>query len=212
MKQVLSRYFDLSEKQKRQFDELQQLVFEKNQQVNLISRKDQENIFEHHILHSLTIGFYYNFSKESRILDVGTGGGFPGIPLAILFPEAKFHLIDGTRKKIDAVKDFASVLGLKNVEGEQLRAEENKRKYHFVISRAVTRLAPFTQWVGNNLVPGSYGGISHGIFYLRGLDFDFATINDEIDNRFDCNKIIDLEKDFGGEFFKGKHLVFLQRI
>lgn len=208
---LLSKYFELSDDQIVKFSLFADVFFEKNKHINLVSRKDAEHLVERHILHSLTITKYFNLNK-AKVLDVGTGGGFPGLPLAIFFPEAKFTLVDAKRKKIEAVKEFAEAIGLENVEANHIRAEELKEKFDFVVSRAVTSLDKFTKWVEKLIVPGSFYGQHKGIIYLRGLDFDFDTINDEISQEFDCNKIINLESDFKLDFFSSKKVVFLQRL
>src|ERR1035437_4714482 len=137
--QIILNYFsDLSERQKEQFEKLGGLYSDWNSKINVISRKDIDNFYERHVLHSLGIAKVISFKPKTKILDVGTGGGFPGIPLAILFPECEFHLVDSIGKKIKVVNAVAESLGLKNVKAEQIRAEEIKEKFHFVVSRAVT--------------------------------------------------------------------------
>ncbi|MGB0430132.1 MAG: 16S rRNA (guanine(527)-N(7))-methyltransferase RsmG [Bacteroidia bacterium] len=208
---LLTKYFDLNEKQINQFEIFGDVFLEKNQFVNLISRKDAENLVERHFLHSLTIAKYFELSG-AKVLDVGTGGGFPGLPLAIYFSDASFTLIDAKRKKIDAVNEFAQALDLDNVTAKHIRAEELKGNFDFILSRAVTSLDKFTGWVHKLVKQGAYLKQAKGIIYLRGVDFDFNTINDEINHQFDCNKIIHLDKDFNREFFSSKKIVFLQKI
>jgi len=208
---ILEKYFPLSEAQKNQFEQLEKVFLEKNQFLNLISRKDAENLVERHFLHSLTIAKYFNL-ENTKVLDVGTGGGFPGIPLAIYFPNAHFTLVDAKRKKIDAVNEFVEAIGLKNVSAQHIRAEELKGKFDFVVSRAVTSLDKFTKWVEKTTLAGTVNKQARGIIYLRGIDFDFNTINEEISQDFDCNRIINLEKDFDLDFFSSKKIVFLQRL
>lgn len=208
---LLSRFFDLSKEQQEQFELFSEIFVEKNAQVNLVSRKDSENLVERHFLHSISLSKFYNLS-DAKVLDVGTGGGFPGLPLAILFPSARFHLVDARAKKIAAVNDFAKRLGLKNVTASHIRIEDFHEKFQFVVSRAVTGLERFTNWVEKNIEKGAHLGQHHGIIYLRGLDFDFNTINDEINQGFDCNRIIHLEEHFNLDFFSSKKVIFLQRL
>lgn len=207
----MNRFFDLNDEQRAQFELFSDIFLEKNAQVNLVSRKDSENLIERHFLHSITVGKFYNLAG-ARVLDVGTGGGFPGLPLAILFPTAQFHLVDARAKKIAAVNDFASHMGLKNVVASHVRIEEFHEKFQFVVSRAVTGLERFTNWVEKNVERGAHLGQHQGIIYLRGLDFDFNTINDEINQSFDCNRIIHLEEHFDLDFFSSKKVIFLQRL
>lgn len=208
---LLKKYFDLSEQQIGLFEKFEKIFIEKNAMVNLVSRKDEENLEERHFLHSLGIAKHFDLSG-ARVLDVGTGGGFPGLPLAIVFPEGKFHLIDARRKKIDAVNDFIQQLGLENVKATHIRAEELTEQCDFVVSRAVTSLDRFTRWTERVIRPGAIKGQQRGIIYLRGLDFDFNSVNDEISPKFDCNRIVHLEKDFELDFFSSKKVVFLQRL
>lgn len=141
-----------------------------NAQINVISRKDFELFYERHVLHSLGIAKAMSFLPKAKVLDVGTGGGFPGIPLAILFPETHFHLVDSIGKKIKVVKAVVEELGLTNVTAEQVRAEQVKGKFDFVVSRAVTRMPEFIQWVASKVRPGSNHELSNGILYLKGGD------------------------------------------
>ncbi|MFY0674927.1 MAG: 16S rRNA (guanine(527)-N(7))-methyltransferase RsmG [Bacteroidia bacterium] len=208
---LLSKYFELSKEQISLFSQFAELFIEKNKHINLVSRKDADNLVERHLLHSLTIGNYYNLSN-AKVLDVGTGGGFPGLPLAILFNDAHFTLIDSKRKKIDAVNEFANQLGLKNVVATHVRAEELKGNFDFVVSRAVTSLDKFSNWVFRLIKQGFHNQQAKGIIYLRGVDFDFNSINDEINQEFDCNRIISLDEHFKLDFFSSKKIVFLQKL
>lgn len=165
---IIHKYFpELTKEQVIQFEALKKLYLYWNERINVISRKDIDNIYLRHVLHSLAIGKSFNFLSHQKILDVGTGGGFPGIPLAILFPESNFMLIDSIGKKIKVVTEISNELGLKNVKAQQLRVEKHKEKYNFVISRAVTDLAKFTAWVSKNIASGKNNNIANGILYLK---------------------------------------------
>ena len=168
---LLLKYFpDLTAAQQEQFNSLYTLYTDWNEKINVISRKDIELLFERHILHSLGIAKIIHFKPNTRILDVGTGGGFPGIPLAIMFPEATFHLVDSIGKKIMVVNEIAGALGLSNVTARQCRAEEIKDKYHFVVSRAVTAFPEFYGWVRNRFSKENFNDLKNGILCLKGGD------------------------------------------
>ncbi len=170
---VLLKYFpNLQAGQKEQFEQLGGLYAEWNEKINVISRKDISEIYERHILHSLAIAKVILFNPGTNILDVGTGGGFPGIPLAILFPEATFHLVDSIGKKIKVVKGVSSSLGLSNVTAEQTRVEAIKTTFDFVISRAVTAFPKFVGWVQQNIHARYKNSLPNGILYLKGGDFE----------------------------------------
>ena len=158
----------LTDKQTEQVNRLHELYRFWNAQINVISRKDIDNLYINHVLHSLSIAKLISFENQTRILDVGTGGGFPGIPLAILFPNAHFHLIDSIGKKIKVTKQIAQELELSNVECTQIRVEELKTNYDFIVSRAVTSLPVFYNWVKKNIAPQSFNSIANGILYLKG--------------------------------------------
>lgn len=195
--EIIYKYFpDLSDTQKNQFEQLGELYADWNSKINVISRKDIDNFYERHVLHSLGIAKVMSFKPKTKILDVGTGGGFPGIPLAILFPECEFHLVDSIGKKIKVVNAVAETLGLKNVKGTWSRAEELKEKYHFIISRAVTELPEFIKWVHNKFLPDSFNDLPNGILYLRG---DVTAVQ----------KIYELKNYFPEEFFETKKVVFI---
>ena len=206
--QIILKYFpNLSEKQKAQFEKLGGLYADWNSKINVISRKDIENFYERHVLHSLSIAKIISFKPKTRILDVGTGGGFPGIPLAIVFPECEFHLVDSIGKKIKVVNAVTESLELKNVKGEQIRIIASSptplpqerganSQYHFVVSRAVTELSEFQKWVKNKFLPESFNDLPNGILYLRG----------EGDAE---NKIFELKNYFSEEFFETKKVVFI---
>src|SRR5690606_37439354 len=170
---IINEYFpDLSETQRRQFEQLGELYPYWNAQINVISRKDIESLYFHHVLHALAIGKFTTFQPGTRILDVGTGGGFPGIPLAILFPEVEFHLVDSIGKKIKVVREIANAIGLKNVKADHLRAEQVDGKYDFVISRAVTRLGEFYPWIQGKFAKKAKNALPNGIIYLKGGDLE----------------------------------------
>ena len=195
--QIIFKYFpNLSEKQKKQFSALGKLYADWNSKINVISRKDIDNFYERHVLHSLGIAKVISFKPKTKILDVGTGGGFPGIPLAILFPEYEFHLSDSIGKKIKVVNAVAESLELKNVKGIWSRAEEIKEKYHFVVSRAVAELSEFQKWTKNKFLSENFNDLKNGILYLRG----------EGDSE---NKIFELKNYFSEDFFETKKVVYI---
>ena len=195
--QIIFKYFpSLSEKQKVQFDQMGKLYADWNSKINVISRKDIDNFYERHVLHSLGIAKAISFKPKTKILDVGTGGGFPGIPLAILFPECEFHLADSIGKKIKVVNAVAESLGLKNVKGIWSRAEELKEKYHFIISRAVTELPEFQKLVKGKFLSENFNDLPNGILYLRG-EGDAG------------DKISDLKNYFSEDFFETKKVVYI---
>jgi len=167
----IKHYFpDLNPIQVKQLQDLKPLYEEWNAQINVISRKDMDNFYERHVLHSLAIAKTINFKPNTKILDVGTGGGFPGIPLAILFPKCQFHLIDSIGKKIKVVNGVANSLGLKNVKGSNINAKQINDKYDFIVSRAVTRLDPFIGWIKTNFNKKGFNKLPNGILYLKGGD------------------------------------------
>lgn len=203
--QIILKYFPkLNEKQVQLFEQLESLYAEWNAQINVISRKDFSEFYERHVLHSLAIAKFTSFKPGTKILDVGTGGGFPGIPLAIFFPESKFHLVDSIGKKIKVVTNVYQALELKNVTAEQVRAEQIKDKYDFVVSRAVTKLPEFVPWVRKNISAKQTNAIPNGIIYLKGGDlsaevqpFKKRVFVQEISNYFeepyfDTKKIVHL--------------------
>ncbi len=203
---IITKYFPgLSSQQVSQMKALKDLYIYWNERINVISRKDIENIYVHHVLHSLSIGKVIKFLPQQKILDVGTGGGFPGIPLAILFPECNFMLIDSIGKKIKVVQEISKELGLENLKSKQLRVENHKEKYNFVVSRAVTDLVKFTGWGTKNVVPGANNGIVNGVLYLKGGD-----IEEDIKNIDYPVKVISLKNIFEEEFFDSKLLVHVQ--
>lgn len=168
---LITKYFpDLTGDQLNKFSQLESLYLEWNSRINVISRKDMEHFYEHHVLHSLGIAKVMKFLPGSQVMDVGTGGGFPGIPLAIMFPETKFLLVDSIGKKIKVVKEVVQAAGISNVEAIQARAEDVKGKFDFVVSRAVTTLPDFLRWVENNIRKECMHPLKNGILYLKGGD------------------------------------------
>lgn len=175
-----------------------------NSKINVISRKDMDNFYLHHVLHSLAIAKVMPFRPMAEILDVGTGGGFPGIPLAIMFPEARFYLIDSIGKKIKVVADVADKLALTNVHAEQIRAEQVEGEYDFVVSRAVTDLRTFVPWVRGKISPTHYHKLRNGILYLKGGDLagELAPFGKKI-------RTWDIREYFDEEYFDTKKVIHL---
>ncbi len=200
---LLSEYFDLTPGQKGKFLKLYPLYYEWNKKINLISRKDIDRFYLHHVLHSLSIAKFIRFLPGSRILDVGTGGGFPGIPLAIMFPETRFCLIDSIGKKIKAVADISDHLDLKNVCALQTRVENHQDKYDFAVSRAVTKTDKLYKWTRKNISGKSRHPISNGMIMLKGGD-----LQEELAS-FPQARVIPLRQYFEEEFFETKKLVYL---
>ena len=203
---LILKYFpDLSPIQQKQFALLEELYLDWNEQINLISRKDIHELYLRHVLHSLAIAKVHQFLPEHKVLDVGTGGGFPGIPLAIMFPDTDFHLIDSIGKKISVVEDVAMTLDLENVVAEQIRAEKVKSKYHFVVSRAVTQMPQFMAWVRQKFYKQSLKNqtLPNGILYLKGGDLtqELADFPESIEYQ--------ISKFFEEEFFETKKVVYL---
>lgn len=187
-----------------QFGKLDELYRDWNEKINVISRKDVDNLYVNHVLHSLGIAKVQSFKPGAAILDVGTGGGFPGIPLAILFPETHFHLVDSIGKKIKVVNAVADALGLKNVRGEQIRAEQIKGEYDFIVSRAVTRLKEFYGWVHNKVKQESVHELDNGILYLKGGDLE-----EELNELRKPYALYNLSDYFKEEFFETKKVVYV---
>ncbi|MFC0261498.1 16S rRNA (guanine(527)-N(7))-methyltransferase RsmG [Fontibacter flavus] len=202
---IILKYFpNLTEDQKEKFSRLKPLYEEWNEKINVISRKDMEHFYERHVLHSLGIAKVMEFQPGTKVLDIGTGGGFPGIPLAILFPDTHFHLVDSIGKKITVVKEVAKALKLSNVEAQQVRAEELVRKYDFVISRAVTRFANFYPWVKGKFKKEDFNEFPNGILLLKGGDVD-----EEMEERQVSYVTYHLDDYFKEEFFDTKKVVFV---
>ena len=205
MELILKYFPQLSDVQKAQFEQLAPLYADWNDKINVVSRKDIENIYERHVLHSLGIAKVLSFEPDSSILDVGTGGGFPGIPLAILFPESRFHLVDSIGKKIKVVNAVSEALGLKNVKGEHCRAEQVKGQYDFVISRAVTQLARFYPWIRNNFKKRSEHHLKNGLLYLKGGD-----LKEELaESKLKKIATYELTSHFSEEFFETKKVIHI---
>lgn len=202
---IILKYFpDLTEEQKEKFARLKPLYEEWNEKINVISRKDMEHFYEKHVLHSLAIAKVMVFQPGTKVLDIGTGGGFPGIPLAIMFPDTHFHLVDSIGKKITVVKDVAKKLKLSNVEAQQTRAEELVRKYDFIISRAVTRFANFYPWVKGKFRREDFNEFPNGIFLLKGGEVD-----EEMEEIQVSYVTYHLDDYFKEEFFNTKKVVFV---
>ena len=202
---IIRKYFtDLTDQQLDYFDRLGPLYSEWNLKINVISRKDIEQLYERHILHSLSIAKIIQFKPGTTVLDVGTGGGFPGIPLAIIFPETSFLLVDSIAKKIKVVNEVASALTLQNVKAEHIRVEDVKQKFDFVVSRAVTAFPLFVAMVRSKVLAQSKNALSNGILYLKGGDFE-----DEISPFREKIHVYDLQNYFEEEFFETKRLIHL---
>lgn len=203
MKEILKYFPDITEKQQKQFELLEVLYKDWNSKINVISRKDIDELYTRHVLHSLGIAKVMSFKKGSTILDVGTGGGFPGIPLAILFPEVNFYLIDVIAKKIKVVNAVAEGLGLDNVRAEQKRANTVEEKFDFIVSRAVTNMPDFVKWVRKKVKKENINELKNGILYLKGGD-----LTEEL-SLFQSVKLFDLPDYFEEDFFETKKVVYL---
>ena len=206
MIEIITKYFpELNEKQKQQFEMLDTLYRDWNAKINVISRKDIDNLYEHHVLHSLAIAKAIRFKDGSRILDFGTGGGFPGIPLAIMFPKCKFRLIDGTGKKIMVANEVAKALGLQNVEALHKRGEEEKGEYDFIVSRAVMQLPLLTKIIQKNISKKQDNALPNGLLCLKGGD-----LKEELKPYLNIVDVMPLEDMFDEEWFKeDKKLIYL---
>ena len=204
MDKILKYFPEITERQKEQFAALLPLYEDWNSKINVISRKDMDNFYEHHVLHSLAIAKVQPFKPMAEILDVGTGGGFPGIPLAILFPDARFHLIDSIGKKIKVVQNVAEQLELTNVRTEQIRAEQLRGSYDFIVSRAVTDLGQFTQWVRGKVSTIQYHKLRNGILYLKGGD-----LTDELAPFKKKARTWDISDFFQEDYFLTKKVIYL---
>ena len=201
---LIQKYFsDLSKDQLIQFEKLESLYKYWNSKINVISRKDISSLYLKHVLHSLAIAKFIQFSKDTHIIDVGTGGGFPGIPLAILFPDAKFHLVDSTEKKVRVVNAVSKELSLKNVTTQCKRVEDMNDKFDFVLARAVADMSTILKWTENNISPNSNNVVPNGIIALKGGDLDKEL------SRIENKKIVAIKDYFDDHYFINKKLVYV---
>ena len=202
---LLLKYFpDLTEEQRKQFAALYELYIDWNSKINVISRKDIENLYEHHVLHSLGIARIIRFRAGSSVMDLGTGGGFPGIPLAILFPDTKFHLVDSIGKKVRVATEVANAIGLKNVTFRHARAEEEKQTFDFVVSRAVMPLADLIKIIRKNISPKQQNALPNGLICLKGGELEHEAMPFK-----HKTSMHNLNEDFDEEFFQTKKVVYV---
>ncbi len=199
---ILNYFPQLTSHQKQQFEKLFDLYSLWNAQINVVSRKDIDLLYERHILHSLGIAKVMQFKPSTSVLDVGTGGGFPGIPLAILFPESTFHLVDSIGKKIKVVTEVATALGLTNVTAQHERAEKINNRYHFIVSRAVTEFPEFYNWIYKKILKENFNDLPNGILYLKGGD-----LKEEFGKHYDKATFYNLKDYFAEDFFDTKKVV-----
>jgi len=204
MQQILKYFPNLSERQKEQLQQLDALYHDWNAKINVISRKDIDNLYEHHVLHSLGIAQYINFRAGTTVMDLGTGGGFPGIPLAIMFPEVKFHLVDSTKKKILVCDEVIKGLGLQNVTTRWCRAEEEKGKFDFVVSRAVMPLADLVKICRKNVAKECHNALPNGLICLKGGELESETYPMK-----NSVEIVPLSDYFSEPFFETKKVVYM---
>lgn len=204
MEQILKYFPNLTERQIEQFRMLDELYHDWNSKINVISRKDIDNLYEHHVLHSLGIADYIRFKPGTEIMDLGTGGGFPGIPLAIMFPECKFHLVDSIGKKIKVCTAVAEALGLENVTTRHCRAEEEKRQFDFVVSRAVMPLMDLIKIIRKNIKKEQKNALPNGLICLKGGELDKETMR--MKNHVTISSLSDV---FHEEFFETKKVVYV---
>lgn len=205
MENILKYFPDITPRQKEQFAALYDLYYDWNSKINVISRKDIENLYLHHVLHSLAIAKYITFKPGTTIMDMGCGGGFPGIPLAIMFPEVQFHLVDSIGKKVRVAAEIANAIRLTNVRTSHSRAEEIKEKYSFVVSRAVMQLPDLVKICRKNISKEQTNALPNGIICLKGGD-----MNAETHPFKNCCEIIDISSYFSEEYFKDKKVVYVQ--
>lgn len=204
---LIQKYFPkITEKQTNRFAKLPELYAQWNEKINVVSRKDIDSLLEKHVLHSLGIAKVIQFTPTTKILDIGTGGGFPGIPLAILFPESQFTLVDSIGKKIKVVNEIAQYLELANVTGVNARAENIVEKFDFVVSRAVTQMPIFMSWIKGKFLSKNNNSLRNGVLYLKGGD-----LTEELKN-FPAAKIFDLKDYFDEEFFITKKVVYIKNM
>ena len=202
--QIIYKYFpELSDRKVKQFADLEQLYIHWNSKINVISRKDISSLYLKHVLHSLAIAKFIQFNKDTHIIDVGTGGGFPGIPLAILFPDVKFHLVDSIEKKVRVVDAVSNDLGLDNVTTCCKRVEEIDDKFDFVLTRAVADMSTILKWTKNNISPNSDNLVPNGIIALKGGDLDKEL------SRIENKKIVAINDYFDDHYFINKKLVYI---
>lgn len=204
MDSIIKYFPAITDEQRHQYEQLFELYKDWNSKINVISRKDIDNLYEHHVLHSLAIAKALRFKDGTKIMDFGCGGGFPGIPLAIMFPECQFKLIDGTGKKIRVCQEIASAIGLKNVVAEHLRGEDEKGKFDFIVSRAVMPLPDIVKIVRKNVSKEQHNAMPNGIFCLKG-----GNLQSEIHPFKNIVEQTDLSSFFNEEWFKEKHLIYL---
>ena len=203
--EIILKYFpDLTEEQRRQFAALYDLYIDWNAKINVISRKDIENLYEHHVLHSLGIAKVIQFRPGTSIMDLGTGGGFPGIPLAILFPDVKFHLVDSIGKKVRVATEVANAIGLKNVTFRHARAAEEKQLFDFVVSRAVMPLADLVKIIKKNISPRQQNVLPNGLICLKGGELEHEAMPFK-----HKTTLHSLSEDFKEEFFQTKKVVYV---
>lgn len=204
MEQILRYFTNLTDEQRRQFGLLQGLYEDWNTKINVISRKDIDNLYEHHVLHSLAIGKMLTFKPGTRILDFGTGGGFPGIPLAILFPECQFTLIDGTGKKIHVATEVTNSIGLKNVNAVHRRGEEERGRYDFVVSRAVMPMPDLVKIIRKNIDKKNFNVLANGLICLKGgnLDAELEPFKKTVEQT-------EITEWFKDEWFKEKYVIYV---
>lgn len=208
MADLITKYFpNITARQREQFDALYDLYADWNTKINVISRKDITNLYEHHVLHSLAIAKFINFRDDTNVLDLGTGGGFPGIPLAIMFPNANFKMIDGTGKKIKVATEIANAIGLENVLLQHKRGEEERGKFDFIVSRAVMPLSDMMKIVRKNIAKDNHNAFENGIIVLKG-----GTLDEELKP---FKKIVVQEKLsqwFEEPWFEEKNLIYIPRV
>ena len=205
MESIIKYFPNITERQKEQFAALYDLYFDWNSKINVISRKDIENLYQHHVLHSLAIAKYITFKPGTTIMDMGCGGGFPGIPLAIMFPDVQFHLVDSIGKKVRVASEIANAIGLTNVRTSHSRAEEIKDKYSFVVSRAVMPMPDLVKICRKNISKEQANALPNGIIALKG-----GNLAGETQPVGNSCETVDVTNYFGEEFFKDKKIVYVQ--